>query len=358
MGRRRSTGIVCLVCIMLGMMTSPTLSWGQADERIGTVLAVDGTVEVQAANTTTWELLQFRAALFQNDTVRTGTESKVKVLLRDDSIMTLAERSEMQFTEFLLNPQQNQRRTVVSLALGKLRVVTTKIFGAGSVTEVRTANTIAGVRGTGFIVIFIPPDTTQVLTIDGIVTVQHVNPAIPQIEPVPQNFRTQVQGNTAPAAATVLSPAERQSAEQGLRLTEQVPVEVKTSSERQAAAPPSPRVVEETTTAAVSARPTTIPSVIAPSPSATTASPAAPLGTQPGLVPQVTQAPSAVSLPPTSVTPASEQVINTVHTLSKVTSPGPSNTSTPITSDSSPTANTVIQQRQAANLRLTIRIPR
>jgi len=130
-------------------------AWGQADERIGTVLAVDGTAEVRAANTATWEPLQFRAVLFPNDTVRTAADSKVKVLLRDESIMTLAERSEMQFTEFVLTPQQ--RRTIVNLALGRLRVVTTKIFGAGSATEIRTANTVAGVRGTTFVVIFVPP---------------------------------------------------------------------------------------------------------------------------------------------------------------------------------------------------------
>src|SRR5256885_382168 len=158
---RRDVSVVVLLSVILGIMLSPTRSWGQApaDERIGTVLAVDGTAEVQAANTRTWEPLQFRAAIFQNDIMRTGAESKVKVLLRDDTIMTLAERSEMQFTEFLLTPQQ--RRTVVSLALGKLRVVTTKIFGAGSATEVRTANTVAGVRGTSFVVIFTPPASTQ-----------------------------------------------------------------------------------------------------------------------------------------------------------------------------------------------------
>src|SRR5262245_52070628 len=166
MGIRRDTGIVLLVFIILGMLTFPTWGWAQADERIGIVLAVDGTAEVQAANTTTWEPLQFRAPIFPNDTVRTGADSKVKVLLRDDSIMTLAERSEIQFTEFLLTPQQ--RRTVVSLALGKLRVVTTKIFGAGSVTEVRTANTVAGVRGTSFVVTFIPPNTTEVLSLEGV----------------------------------------------------------------------------------------------------------------------------------------------------------------------------------------------
>src|SRR5437764_2228549 len=108
--------------------------------------------------------------------------------------MTLAERSEMQFTEFLLTPQQ--RRTVVSLALGKLRVVTTKIFGAGSATEVRTANTVAGVRGTSFVVIFTPPARTQVLTLEGVVSVRNANPTVTRSEPVPQNFRAELQGDS------------------------------------------------------------------------------------------------------------------------------------------------------------------
>src|SRR6266446_9494314 len=123
MGIRRRIGFLAMVLTLMGVAWAPGLSWGQEDQRIGTVLAVDGTAEVRAANATTWEPLQFRAAIFPNDTARTAADSKVKILLRDDSIMTLAERSEMQFTEFLLTPQQH--RTVVSLALGKLRVVTT-----------------------------------------------------------------------------------------------------------------------------------------------------------------------------------------------------------------------------------------
>ena len=137
--------------------------------------------------------------------------------------MTLAENSEMQFTEFLLTPQQ--RRTVVNLALGKLRVITAKIFGAGSATEVRTANTVAGVRGTTFVVIFIPPEETDVIALDGVVAVQ--NPNLPQLEPVPANFLTQVIGDTAPSRAAELLPSDRQGLELGLQLTEHIPAEVK-----------------------------------------------------------------------------------------------------------------------------------
>ena len=234
MGIRRRIGGVALVLALLGVAWMPGQSSGQEDQRIGTVLAVDGTAEVRVANATTWEPLQFRAAIFPNDTVRTAANSKVKILLRDDSIMTLAERSEMQFTEFLLNRPQ-QRRTIVSLTLGKLRVVTTRIFGAGSVTEVRTANTVAGVRGTTFIVRFIPPEETEVAVLDGVVAVS--NPNFPQLEPVPANFRTQVIGNAAPNPATEVPVSERQLLELGLRLTEQIPVEVKPVTERQAAGP-------------------------------------------------------------------------------------------------------------------------
>src|SRR5689334_6718331 len=98
MGRRRRLRSVALVLMLLGLMCMPGQSWGQEDQRIGTVLAVEGTATVRAANATTPEPLQFRAAIFPNDTVRTEASSKVKILLRDDSIMTLAENSEMQFT--------------------------------------------------------------------------------------------------------------------------------------------------------------------------------------------------------------------------------------------------------------------
>jgi hypothetical protein len=83
----------------------PTNSAAQGTERIGTVLAVDDVAEVRTQDATEWERLRFRDAIFRNDTVRTVAESKLKVLLRNDSIMTLAEGSEMQFTEALLTEQ-------------------------------------------------------------------------------------------------------------------------------------------------------------------------------------------------------------------------------------------------------------
>jgi len=322
MGIRRRIGLVVIALTLLGLACTPGQSWGQTEGRIGTVLVVDGTAEARAANATAWEPLQFRAALFLNDTVRTAADSKVKVLLRDDTIMTLAERSEMQFTEFLLTPQQ--RRTVVSLALGKLRVVTTRIFGAGSATEVRTANTVAGVRGTTFIVIFVPPDETTVIALDGVVTVR--NPNLPQIEPVPANFRTRVTGNTAPGRATAVPPGDRQAAEAGLQATSQVLGEIKTISEQRQTAGP---IRGE-------------PSIAAP------------------VTPVASQAPTVI-VPPASAQPVQQdtatqlnQLVTRSATVSTATSAEPAKTSGApvITPDNVQTTSTVQQRKLRLNVSL------
>ncbi len=325
MGIGRRISMLAIALTLMGVAWAPGPSWGQTDERIGTVLAVDGTAEVRAANATTWEPLQFRAALFLNDTVRTAADSKVKILLRDDAIMTLAERGEMRFTEFLLTPQQ--RRTVVSLALGKLKMITSTIFGAGSATEVRTANTVAGVRGTTFVVIFIPPEETDVIVLDCVVAVR--NPNLPQLEPVPANFLTQVIGDTAPSRAAELLLSDRQGLELGLQLTEHIPAEVKPSTERQAAGP-------------IRGEPTT-------------AGPPTPF---------VLAAPRVVALP-TGVQPGQRDAaaqLNQLRThtaiVNTANSPEPPQTrGAPVITPDNMRATNTIQQRQPP-LRLTISFPR
>jgi hypothetical protein len=231
--------MVVRILLLLGLLALPTRGWGQAAERIGTVLAVEGVAEVRAAEAREWERLRFRDGIFLNDTVRTAEQSKVKVLLRDDSVMTLAERSEMQFTEFLLTEQQ--RRSIVNLFVGKVRVLTTRLFGAGSFTEVHTPNAVAGVRGseghvqymaerrqtttycpTGDCYMRDPRDPTRELTIPEGHLAQHIGaPGLPPgtREATTTEQQTIIEGTQAAAQ----DPQETQTTEQQARQQAQEP---------------------------------------------------------------------------------------------------------------------------------------
>lgn len=229
MQTRGRLGIAAITLVLLGLMLSPSRSWGE--DRFGTVLLVDGIAEVRAPNADAWRQLRFRDAIFLNDTVRTEAQSRLK-LLRDESIWTLDERGQMQFTEAAKpwckprgpTPQTTpQSRPVAQLLLGKLRGLTSLVFGSDAVAEVRTPNAVMCMYGTEFIVIFTPPDTSEFIGLDGLITVQHINLAIPEIEPVPPNFRTRVERQAPPDTAVEITPEEAEVLTQGLGVIEQAP---------------------------------------------------------------------------------------------------------------------------------------
>lgn len=222
-----------IVLTLLQGVVASSQSWAQATNRIGTVLTVEGAAEVRAQDITQWERLRFRDAIFLNDTIRTGEGSKIKILLRDDSIMTLAEQSELQFTEFLLTDQQ--RRSVVNLLIGKIRVLTTRLFGAGSFTEVHTANAVAGVRGSEEHVQY--DDTTEKTTMycasgggDSCYLLDPLDPT--RVLNIPEGHLSEKVGLEPPLPPRPVTPSERQAIVQvTAALPAQVNTEVKTTEE-------------------------------------------------------------------------------------------------------------------------------
>ncbi len=224
MRRRRIIHLVIVGLLGLGLMGGAVRAQEQEAERIGTVLAVDGIAEVRATDATAWSPLCFRDAILLGDTVRTEANSKLKVLMRDESIMTMSEQSNMTFTEFLLTPQR--QRSVLSLLVGTLKVFTSRLFGKGSGVDVRTPNAVAGVRGTTFIVRFIPPETTEIFVLEGTVTARNLNAPIDELEAILPGMRTRIIGAAVPGASSEFAPGEIQAIEQSLQLIEQVPEEV------------------------------------------------------------------------------------------------------------------------------------
>lgn len=118
-------------------------------EAIGWVTELEGTVEARHAGTDPWVSLVPAASLVVGDRIRTAVESRAKVLLRDDSVLTLAPDSELTLDEQVAGPVPVAR---IGLLAGKVRALVTERYGApGSRFELQTTNAITGVRGTSFI---------------------------------------------------------------------------------------------------------------------------------------------------------------------------------------------------------------
>jgi FecR protein len=108
-------------------------------EPIGLFTAVEGNVFAGR----TGALHPVRAALHEGiavlDVIETSLSSRTKILLQDDTLLTVGEDSRIEIVEHFYQPEVDYRRTVMRLIRGQMRVLLGRSFsGAGSVVEVHT----------------------------------------------------------------------------------------------------------------------------------------------------------------------------------------------------------------------------
>jgi hypothetical protein len=120
-----------------------------AQDYAGWVAALEGKAEVRRAGAGDWLPLAPADGVAQGDEVRTAPDSRMKILLRDDSVLTLGESSHLRLDEQVAGEAP---QSALSLLFGRIRAIATERYGAaGARFEVKTPTAIAGVRGTEFI---------------------------------------------------------------------------------------------------------------------------------------------------------------------------------------------------------------
>lgn len=134
----------------------------RAQEPVGSVAALEGQAEVRRADATAWVPLAAGASVLVGDHIRTLAGSKVKVVLREDSVMALAPGSELVITEQLVAPAPVSR---LQILFGTIKAIVTERYGEPQARfEVETPTAIAGVHGTAFLASYDPSaDETLVI---------------------------------------------------------------------------------------------------------------------------------------------------------------------------------------------------
>jgi hypothetical protein len=120
-----------------------------ATSSVGLVKLAGGTAVVQRGD----QALPARPGLFvqEGDTLRTGADGRIGVVLRDDTRVSLGPDTELRIDRFLYAPSQGQ----LALVLKMLRGVATYVSGriaklSPDAVRVETPVAIVGVRGTRF----------------------------------------------------------------------------------------------------------------------------------------------------------------------------------------------------------------
>ena len=140
------------------------------------------------------------------DVITTLNTGRVRIQLLDGSVLNIGARSTMHIVKH--DPQAQQ--TTVILTLGKMRSEVVKLSKPGASFQVQTQTAVIGVVGTIFLTVA-TPTTTQVTSIEGVVTVQSINPAITGVVQLHPGESTSVPRGQAPSAATQANPAQVQT---------------------------------------------------------------------------------------------------------------------------------------------------
>ncbi len=168
-------GITFLLMSLI-FLTPPAFC--KSKKNVGIVNSLEGFASNYHKGASEPEGMEVGSKIYIHDRIVTAENSKVQIVFRDDSVVTLGAQSELVIDGD--SYRRGKRRTVLSLVEGKVRSVVGKTYSTkGSRFEIRTHTATAGVRGTENIVESkTNPPVTNVYGISSITYVKSSNPKI------------------------------------------------------------------------------------------------------------------------------------------------------------------------------------
>jgi hypothetical protein len=143
LGRNRLLGLFAL--LLTGIIPPPASA-----QVVGIVTGLLGSATVERAGSLGLEPLALNNEVHQGDILRTGSGARLRVTLRDASVLSLGADTELKLDHLALSAPPAEPGSFFTLAGGFLRAAVGRLR-PGSLFEIHTPSMIAAVRGTNWI---------------------------------------------------------------------------------------------------------------------------------------------------------------------------------------------------------------
>lgn len=176
---------------------------------VGTVEALVGTAVVTRQATGEAGPLMVGAELFEGDRIRTDTGARIRLELRDGSVLTCGEATGLTLDRALYAPEQGSRSFLMRVSFGIVRAVV-ELLASPSSFEMHTNTAVISARGTEWIA-EAQRQATAIVALDGEVAVRNVDPAAPGTAVLGPGEGVTVEAGAPPPAPTVWGEARREA---------------------------------------------------------------------------------------------------------------------------------------------------
>ena len=135
------TVVIILICLL-----AVPVSWA-AEGYIGSIKTLEGTVEVMRQGSAVYPVAGTR--LFVRDTINTGHDGSVGIILRDDTIFSLGPDSALDMKEFRFDPHKKDFSLVCRLLRGTFIYISGVIAKLSPESiKIETPDGTVAIRGT------------------------------------------------------------------------------------------------------------------------------------------------------------------------------------------------------------------
>jgi hypothetical protein len=174
---------------------------------VGTVTDLSGRAAVTRHGTSGLQRLAVGAELFEGDLIRTGAGARLELGLRDGSVLTCGETTELTLGRALYAPERDLRLVVLRVPLGIVRALV-DLLVPRSVFEIHTETAVVSARGTEWIA-EAQPAATAIVALEGEVAVRNVDPDVAGAVVLGPGEGVTVEAGAPPPAPTVWGDARR-----------------------------------------------------------------------------------------------------------------------------------------------------